>query len=82
MVACGAISLLRPRARSRAAALAATGFAVVGLLYGLRISTQGGDLPNIVYHATLLPVLIATFALPCAPACTAGGRRRRLPAGR
>jgi hypothetical protein len=63
VLACGGICLLRPRARGRAAALAATGFAIVGLLYGLRITTQSGDLPDIVYHATLLPVLIATFAL-------------------
>jgi hypothetical protein len=55
--------LVAPRVRGRAVALAATGFAIVGVLYGLSITTQGGDLPDIVYHATLLPVLIATFIL-------------------
>ena len=63
VLACGAISLLRPGARGRGTALAATGFAIIGVLYGLSITTQGGDLPDIVYHATLLPRLIATFAL-------------------
>ena len=63
MLACGAMSSLRLRARGRGAALAATGFAIAGVLYGLSITTQGGDLPDIVYHATLLPVLIVTFAL-------------------
>jgi hypothetical protein len=62
-----------PSCDAGAAALAATGFAVVGLLYGLRISTQGGDLPNVVYHATLLPVLIATFALPLRTSMHIGG---------
>lgn len=63
VLAGGAGALLRPGARGRAVALAATGFAIAGLLYGLRISTQGGDVPDIVYHATLLPSLIVTFAL-------------------
>jgi hypothetical protein len=40
-----------------------TAFAIIGVLYGLSITTQGGDLPDIVYHATLLPMLIATLAL-------------------
>jgi hypothetical protein len=63
VLACGAISLLRPRGPGRAPALAATGFAIVGVVYGLSITTRGGDLPDIVYHASLLLVLIATLAL-------------------
>jgi peptidoglycan/LPS O-acetylase OafA/YrhL len=63
VVACGAVSLLRPGARGRGTALAVTAFAIIGVVYGLSITTQGGDLRDIVYHATLLPMLIATFAL-------------------
>lgn len=75
VVACGAISLLRPGARGRRIALAATGFAIIGVLYGLSITTQGGDLPDIVYHATLLPLLIATFALLLRTSQHGGGNR-------
>jgi peptidoglycan/LPS O-acetylase OafA/YrhL len=63
VVACGAIALMRPGVRGRGTALAVTAFAIIGVLYGLSITTQGGDLPDIVYHATLLPLLIATFTL-------------------
>ena len=75
VVACGAISLLRPGARGRGTALAVTAFAIIGVLYGLSITTQGGDLPDIVYHATLLPLLIATFALLLRTGEHSGGNR-------
>lgn len=75
VVACGAIALLRPGARGRGTALAVTAFAIIGVLYGLSITTQGGDLPDIVYHVTLLPLLIATFALLLRTGEHGGGNR-------
>jgi peptidoglycan/LPS O-acetylase OafA/YrhL len=75
VLVCGALSLLRPGARGRSTALAATGFAIVGVLYGLSITTQGGDLPDIVYHVTLLPMLVATFALLLRRSKHSGGNR-------
>jgi hypothetical protein len=75
VVACGAILLLRPGARGRGTALAVTAFAIIGVLYGLSITTQGGDLPDIAYHATLLPLLIVTFALLLRTGEHSGGNR-------
>lgn len=75
VLACGAISLMRPGMRGRGSALAATGFAIAGVLYGLSITTRGGDLPDIVYHATLLPMLIVTFALLLRTSKHSGGSR-------
>jgi peptidoglycan/LPS O-acetylase OafA/YrhL len=79
VVACGAISLLRSRARGRGSALAVTAFAIIGVLYGLSITTQGGDLPDIVYHAVLLPLLIVTFALLLRTSEHSGGNREAAP---
>jgi peptidoglycan/LPS O-acetylase OafA/YrhL len=75
VVACGAIALMRPGARGRGTALAVTAFAIIGVIYGLNITAQGGDLPDIVYHATLLPLLIATFALLLRTSRRSGGNR-------
>lgn len=52
-----------------------TAFAIIGVLYGLSITTQGGDLPDIAYHATLLPLLIVTFALLLRTSEHSGGNR-------
>jgi peptidoglycan/LPS O-acetylase OafA/YrhL len=59
----GALMLVSGRSRGRRAAVAATGFAVVGFIFGLTITVQGGDLPDITYHATVLPLLIVTLLL-------------------
>jgi hypothetical protein len=45
------------------------------VLYGLSITTQGGDRPDIVDYATPLPVLIATFALLLRTSKHSGGNR-------
>lgn len=50
-------------AAGRPAALTMTGLAIAGFVYGLTITTRGGDLPDITYHATVLPLLIVTFVL-------------------
>jgi len=47
----------------RPAALAATGFAIAGFCYGLSVTARGGDLPDVVYHATVLPLLVVTMIL-------------------
>jgi hypothetical protein len=39
------------------------------------ITTQGGDLPDIAYHATLLPILIVTFVLLLRASKHSGGSR-------
>jgi hypothetical protein len=78
----GAVSLARTGAAGRPAALGATVFAIAGFIYGLTVTTRGGDLPDITYHATVLPLLIVTLVLilrskPTAP--RPGGSRRTRP---
>jgi drug/metabolite transporter (DMT)-like permease len=62
-LAAGAIALLRAPARGRPVALAATVFAIAGFIAGLTFTVRGGGTPDITYHATMLPVLIATVIL-------------------
>jgi hypothetical protein len=59
----GAVSLARGGAAGRAVALGTTGFAIVGFGFGLSISAGGGTLPDICYHATVLPILVVTLVL-------------------
>lgn len=47
----------------RPAAIAATGFAIAGFCYGLSLTARGDDLPDLVYHATVLPLLLVTMVL-------------------
>lgn len=63
VLAGGAMALARRGPRGRWAAVAATGFAIAGFCYGLSVTIRGGDLPDITYHATVLPLLIATLVL-------------------
>jgi hypothetical protein len=58
----GAAALMLHPARGRAVALAALGFAILGVIVGLGFSVQGGDAIDVAYHATLLPLLLITFA--------------------
>jgi hypothetical protein len=57
----GALALLRAAGHARAIALATTGFAIAGFGVGLTITTQDGDLPDIAYHLTVLPMLILSL---------------------
>jgi hypothetical protein len=59
----GAVTLARGGPAGRPAALAATGFAIAGFIYGLSLTVRGGDLPDVTYHATVLPLLIVTLVL-------------------
>jgi hypothetical protein len=56
----GAIALWRMHERGRTIGLVANGFAIIGFLVGLNFTARGGHIPDIAYHLTLLPVLIAT----------------------
>ena len=57
----GAAGLLRRRPRAQTVALAATGFAIVGFLVGLRFTLPGGDAIDIAYHLSVLPILLVTL---------------------
>jgi deazaflavin-dependent oxidoreductase (nitroreductase family) len=59
----GALALLRGSVRGRNAAIAATGFAIVGFLVGLSFTVRGGDAIDIAYHATLVPLLLLTLVV-------------------
>ena len=59
VLAAGAATVFRAGARAKSAGIAATGFAIVGFLVGLRFTALGGHAPDIAYHVTVLPVLIA-----------------------
>lgn len=59
----GTVALVRRGTSGRPAALAATGFAIAGFTYGLSLTVRSGDLPDITYHATVLPLLIVTLLL-------------------
>ena len=77
VLAAGALAMLRLPGRARALGLAATGFALVGFLVGLSITARAGHLPDIAYHAAILPVLIVMFVTlvrmrSCAPLSPAG----------
>jgi NAD(P)-dependent dehydrogenase (short-subunit alcohol dehydrogenase family) len=57
-----AAALARDALRGRVIALAALGFAILGVIAGLGFTVRGGDVIDVAYHATLLPVLLITLA--------------------
>jgi peptidoglycan/LPS O-acetylase OafA/YrhL len=57
----GALAVFRASRHARVIALATTGFAIAGFGVGLTMTAQGGDLPDIAYHLTVLPMLIASL---------------------
>lgn len=61
VLAGGAVAMLRPPDRARPVGLLTVGFAIVGFLVGLSMTVRGGNAPDIAYHVTLLPVLVAGF---------------------
>jgi hypothetical protein len=63
VLAVGGVLLLRDRDRARTIAIAATTFALIGFLVGISETARGGDAPDIAYHATVIPLLIAVLAL-------------------
>lgn len=58
-----AIAVLRIPDRSRSTAIGATAFAIVGFAVGITITVKGGDAFDVAYHATVLPILVATLVL-------------------
>lgn len=77
----GASALIRDGGAGRRIALGATGFAIAGFIVGLSITARGGDLPDISYHATVLPILIVTLVLLRARGKRSGGAQPSRPAG-
>jgi len=63
VLAVGAAMVYRGTPRWREIALGTVGFAIAGFLLGLSFTAGGGDVANLAYHATVLPVLIATFII-------------------
>src|SRR5205823_4899523 len=63
VLAVAALVMFRLPARARAVGIAATIFALVGFLVGMSETARGGDVPDIVYHATVIPLLIAGLVL-------------------
>ena len=57
----GAAALARQPLRGRVIALAALGFAILGVIAGLGFTIRGGDAIDVAYHATLLPLLLTTL---------------------
>ena len=57
----GATGLLRTWPRAQKVALAATGFAIVGFIIGLRFTLEGGEAIDIAYHLSVLPILLVTL---------------------
>lgn len=60
-LAYGAIRLLRGDRGAQTVALAATGFAIVGFLVGLRFTLGRGGAIDIAYHLGALPILLTTL---------------------
>jgi hypothetical protein len=61
VLAGAAIAMFRAPALARTIGLAATGFAIIGFLVGLRFTAFGGHIPDVAYHVILLPVLVASM---------------------
>lgn len=52
--------LIRVGNAARSFVLGAVGFGIVGFLVGLTFTIRGGALADLTYHATMLPILLAT----------------------
>jgi peptidoglycan/LPS O-acetylase OafA/YrhL len=57
----GAGALVRSPRRGRAAAVAATAFAIAGFVIGLTFTLRGGTTGDVIYHAAMVPMLVATL---------------------
>jgi hypothetical protein len=57
LVAGAAVMIWLP-AKARITAVLVNGFAVIGFIVGLTMTTRGGHLPDITYHLVVLPVLV------------------------
>jgi hypothetical protein len=61
VLAGGAFALAHASAHARRIAIAALSFAIVGFGVGLNFTARGGDLPDVAYHLTILPVLVISL---------------------
>ncbi|WP_190607174.1 hypothetical protein [Arthrobacter ipis] len=59
----GVVAAVSSRKYGRTAAQAAIGFAIAGFVVGLTFTIIGGQPVDVVYHATVLPLLILTLVL-------------------
>jgi hypothetical protein len=63
VLAAGSSAVLAKRAHAWGAAVGATAFAAFGTMVGLAIIASGRqDLPDLVYHASILTALVITLA--------------------
>jgi hypothetical protein len=63
VLAVAAIAMFRTPFRARAVGITATSFALVGFLVGITETARGGDVPDIAYHSTVIPLLIGGLVL-------------------
>jgi hypothetical protein len=63
VLAAAAVAMFRTPLRARTIGIAATSFALVGFLVGISDTARGGAIPDIAYHATVIPLLIAALVL-------------------
>jgi hypothetical protein len=63
VLAAGGLVLVRDRFRAVSIAIAANAFALVGFLIGISETARGGRAPDIAYHATVIPLLVAGLAV-------------------
>ena len=73
VLAVAAVALLRGGIRARTVAIGANAFALLGFLIGISETARGGRIPDIAYHATVIPLLVAGLVLLI--------RARDIPAG-
>lgn len=59
----GAVALRRDPPAGRRTAIAALLFAVAGFLLGISITARSGYVPDIAYHASVLPILIGELVV-------------------
>ena len=57
------IGVLRSPRTTRSVAIGATAFAVLGFAVGITITARGGDVIDIAYHASVLPILVVSLVL-------------------
>jgi hypothetical protein len=67
VLAAAAIVMFMTPVRARAVGIAATSFALVGFLVGIIETATGGDVPDIAYHSTVIPLLIGGLVLLIRP---------------
>jgi hypothetical protein len=58
VLAVAAIAIFRSGMRARALGIAANSFALFGFAVGISETAGGGDVPDIAYHAAVIPLLV------------------------